>query len=178
VEIQTKRLLLRPFTPADFDSLYAIFSDAEVMRYYPKPYDAATTQRWLDWNLQNYREHGFGIWAVILKETGAFIGDCGLTMQNIDGQLLPEIGYHFHKNYWRQGFGSEAAKAVRDWFFENTAYDSVYSYMTEANIPSQATAAANGMKKIKDYLDKDNTVTCVYEITRQDWAALSLAKST
>ena len=85
--------------------------------------------------------------------------------------------YHFHKNYWRQCFGSEAAKAVRDWFFENTAYDSVYSYMTEANIPSQATAAANGMKKIKAYLDKDNTVTCVYEITRQDWTALLLDRS-
>ena len=107
--------------------------------------------------------------------TGIFktTGNTGL----VYGQLLPEIGYHFHKNYWRQGFGSEAAKAVRDWFFENTAYDSVYSYMTEANIPSQATAAANGMKKIKTYLDKDNTVTCVYEITRQDWAALLLERS-
>ena len=46
------------------------------------------------------------------------IGDCGITIQNIDGELLPEIGYHIHKKYWRKGLGSEAARAVRDWAFE------------------------------------------------------------
>lgn len=40
---------------------------------------------------------GFGLWAVVLKETGELIGDCGLTMQNVDGVILPEIGYHIAK---------------------------------------------------------------------------------
>ena len=47
------------------------------------------------WN----EKYGFGLWAVVLKETGAFIGDCGIFIQNIDGEMLPEIGYHIHKRY-------------------------------------------------------------------------------
>jgi len=140
--LETKRLILREYTYEDFDDLYAILSDAETMWHYPKPYDEKGTKRWLDWSLDNYQKHGFGLWAAVLKETGEFVGDCGLTIQNIGGQLLPEIGYHIQKKYWRQGLGSEAAKAVRDWAFENTNYDSLYSYMKYTNTASYSTAAA------------------------------------
>ena len=101
--IETKRLRLREYRMDDFDVLLEILSDEETMQHYPKPYDAQGTKRWIQWNLDNYRQYGFGLWAVELKETGAFIGDCGLTMQNIDGQQLPEIGYHIHKSHWRKG---------------------------------------------------------------------------
>lgn len=63
----------------------------------------------------------------VLKEAGEFIGDCGITIQNIDGEMLPEIGYHIHKKYWRRGFAKEAAQATRDWVFQNTQYDTIYS---------------------------------------------------
>ena len=75
------------------------------------------------------------------------IGDCGITIQKIDGEMLPEIGYHIHKKYWRKGFGSEAARAVRDWAFAHTKYDCLYSYMKYTNLASYATAIAIGMKK-------------------------------
>ena len=65
---------------------------------------------------------------MVLKETGEFIGDCGITLQNIDGEILPEIGYHIHKKYWMHGFAKETAQAVLDWAFENTDYPSIYSY--------------------------------------------------
>ena len=109
------------------------------------------------------------LWAVILKETGEFIGDCGITMQNIDGELLPEIGYHIHKKYWRRGYGSEAARAVRDWAFENTTYDCLYSYMKYTNIGSSSTAIANGMNKVKEYQDDKNIISYAYAITRDEW---------
>ncbi|WP_289284636.1 GNAT family N-acetyltransferase, partial [Parablautia intestinalis] len=143
--IETERLLLREFTHEDFPALFEIVSDPETMRHYPQPFDENRTKDWIEWNLQNYKEHGFGLWAVVLKETGEFIGDCGLTIQIIDGESLPEIGYHIHKNYWRKGFGSEAASAVRDWAFMNTEYDCLYSYMKYANIGSYSTAIAIGM---------------------------------
>ena len=82
----------------DFDALYEIMSDAETMQHYPAPFDEARTVRWIEWNLENYARHGFGLWAVVLKETAEFIGDCGITIQNIDGEKLPEIGYHINKN--------------------------------------------------------------------------------
>ena len=139
--IETERLLLREYTPDDFDALYEIVSDPETMAHYPAPFDEARTRRWIDWNLENYAQYGFGLWAVVLKETGEFIGDCGITIQNIDGEMLPEIGYHIHKKYWRQGFAKEAARAVRDWAFLNTKYHVLYSYMKYTNEGSWRTAS-------------------------------------
>ena len=95
--LETERLILREYRLDDFEALFEILSDAETMQHYPKPYDEEMTKHWIEWNIQNYKEYGFGIWAVELKETGTFIGDCGMTIQNIDGELLPEIGYHIHK---------------------------------------------------------------------------------
>ncbi len=170
--IETERLLLREYTMEDFDALYEILSDPETMQHYPAPYTPEKTANWITWNLENYRNYGFGLWAVVLKETGEFIGDCGLSLQNIDGQQLPEIGYHIHKKYWRRGFGSEAARAVRDWAFENTDYDTLYSYMKYTNIGSYSTALANGMRKVKEYPDPKNTISYACAITREEWQAL------
>ena len=170
--IETQRLILREYTMDDFDGLYAILSDPETMKHYPKPYDAAGTKRWLDWSLNNYAKYGFGLWAIELKENGTFIGDCGLTMQPIDGEMLPEIGYHIHKDHWRKGYGSEAARAVRDWAFQNTEFDRLYSYMTATNLPSYSTAASAGLKKIKEYTEQDGVLHYVYRITREEWQNL------
>lgn len=175
--IETKRLLLREYTYDDYPACFEMFSDPETMRHYPGPFDEKRVKGWIEWNLQNYRKYGFGLWAVILKETGDFIGDCGLTMQSIDGVLLPEIGYHVNKKYWRRGFGSEAARAVRDWAFENTEYDCLYSCMKYTNIGSYSTAMAIGMKKIREYPDKKNGISYAFAITRNEWKGLQRQNS-
>lgn len=167
--IETERLILREYSPEDFEAIHEILSDPETMRHYPKPFDESRTRQWIAWNLENYQDYGFGLWAVVLKETGRLIGDCGLTLQNIDGETLPEIGYHIHKKYWRQGFGSEAARAVRDWAFQNTAFPCLYSYMKYTNTASQATAGANGMRRVKEYPDGKNGISYAYAITREEW---------
>lgn len=100
--IETERLLLREFRLDDFDALYQILSDPETMQHYPKPFDRERTKRWIEWNLENYQKYGFRLWAVTLKETNEFIGNCGITMQNIDGESLPEIGYHINKKLWEK----------------------------------------------------------------------------
>ena len=171
--IETNRLILRQMTYDDFDALYEIFSDAETMAHYPSPFDRDKVMNWIKWNIENYEKYGFGLWAVVLKETGKVIGDCGLTMQNIDNEILPEIGYHIHRKYQRNGYGSEAARAVRDWTFENTAYDCIYSYMKYTNIGSYSTAMANGMKKVKEYPDEKNGISYAYAITRSEWKELA-----
>lgn len=167
--IETEHLVMREYTLHDFDVLYEIMSDPETMKHYPEPFDEERTRNWIEWNIQNYKEYGFGLWAVVLKENGEFIGDCGVTIQNIDGELLPEIGYHIHKKYWRRGFGSEAARAVRDWAFKNTSYDRLYSYMKYTNVASYSTALSIGMKKIKEYSDEKNLISYAYAITREEW---------
>ena len=166
--LETERLVLREYTKEDFDWLYAILTDPETMRHYPKPYDQNGTERWLNWSLDNYQKYGFGLWAIELKETGEMIGDCGITMQPIDGEWLPEIGYHISKHHWRCGYAKEAAAAVRDWCFVNTAFDQVYSYMTCSNTASWSTAASIGLSRIKQYED-DGVPHYVYQITRAQW---------
>ena len=166
---KSERLTFREYTMADLDVLYAILSDPETMQYYPKPYDREGCVRWIRWNLDNYETYGFGLWALVLKETGEFVGDCGITMQMIDGEQLPEIGYHIRKDLWRKGLGSEAAKAVRDWAFAHTDFDALYSYMNEQNLPSRKTAEAMGMELVKCYTDDRYNRVCAYAITRQKW---------
>ena len=167
--IETKRLLLREYTPDDFDALYEILSDPETMRHYPAPYDEAGTRHWIEWNLENYTKYGFGLWAVVLKETGEFIGDCGITIQNINGEMLPEIGYHIHKKYWHRSFAKEAARAVRNWAFQNTDYPALYSYCKYTNVPSFRTAESIGMHFVCEYPDETNGTTHVSAISREEW---------
>ncbi len=67
------------------------------MEHYPKPFDADKVRSWIQWNIENYKTFGFGLWAVVMKESGQIIGDCGITMQNIHGKIKSEIGYHINK---------------------------------------------------------------------------------
>ena len=168
MRIETNRLILRDYTMDDYEALYEIMSDPETMQHYPKPFDEEKVRSWIQWNLDNYQKYGFGLWAVTLKETDEFIGDCGITLQNIDGEMLPEIGYHIHKAHWRKGYGSEAAKAVRNWVFQHTKYNAVYSYMKYTNEASCRTAMANGMRKVKEYPDEKNGISYAYAITRSE----------
>ena len=165
MKIETKRLILREYTEDDFQDLFELLSDPITMKYYPKPYDEEGTRRWINWCMNSYREHGFGLWAIVLKETNTFIGDCGISMQKIDGEWLPEIGYHIKKEYWRNGYANEAGIAVKEWGFANTHFEELYSYMTAANEPSYKTAASLGMTKIKEYYD-EGELHFVYKIKK------------
>lgn len=167
--IETPRLLLREMTEEDFPALYAILSDPETMRYYPQPYDEAGVHRWIAWCRDSYAKHGFGLWAVTLKGTGEFIGDCGISLQPINGQWLPEIGYHIRRDHWRRGYASEAASACIRLAFEYFGFTAVYSYMNAENVPSWRTAMKNGMKQVDEYADDHHGCLKVFSLTRDEW---------
>ena len=166
--LETKRLILRKYTYDDFNDLSEILTDSETMKYYPRPYDSNGVKKWLEWSINNYEKYGFGLWAIVLKENNEFIGDCGITIQNINGEKLPEIGYHINKKYWQKGYAKEAARAVRDWAFRNLQYESLYSYMNVCNVPSYKTASSIGMKRINQYHDGEENLY-VYSITKEEW---------
>ena len=166
--LETERLFLREMTMDDFDALYAVLSDAEIMQHYPYTFDEERVRSWIERNMKRYTDDGFGLWAVCLKDTGEMIGDCGLTLQNIDGQMLPEIGYHIRKDQQRKGYAKEAAAAVRDWAFGNTEYPALYSYCKYTNVGSFKTAESIGMHFEKEYEDEANKITHVSVIRRED----------
>lgn len=169
MKLETERLLLRELTDADFDALYGVLADSDIMKHYPYNFDENRVRNWIVRNKERYEIFGFGLWAVVLKETGEMIGDCGLTMQNINGSIKPEIGYHIAKAHQRKGYAKEAARACRDWIFQNTPFNILYSYMKMTNVPSAATAMANGMRKVDDFADEENETTVVYAIARGEW---------
>ena len=92
--LETKRLVLREMNEQDYDALYKVLADSDIMQHYPYTFDEKRVRGWIEKNRERYQIFGFGLWAVCLKETGEMIGDCGLTMQFIGGQIKPEIGYH------------------------------------------------------------------------------------
>ena len=167
--IETERLLLREMTDADFDALYRVLADSDIMQHYPYSFDEARVWNWIARNRERYQIFGFGLWAVCLRETGEMIGDCGLTMQLIGGQIKPEIGYHIRADHQRKGYATEAASAVRDWTFRNTPFNMVYSYMKHTNEPSARTAMAYGCKQVDEFADEVNEITKVFAISREAW---------
>lgn len=165
--LETNRLILREFTLADLQALHEILSDPESMQHYPNPFTLQQSQSWIAWNLKNYQTYGFGLWAVTLKEDGQFIGDCGITMQLINKQLEPEIGYHINKHYEGQGYATEAAQACRDYAFEVLQLSTIFSYMEPTNRASQRVAEKNGLRQLPDTNDGKR----VYALTREEYLA-------
>ena len=170
--IETERLFLREMKESDFDALYEVLADADIMQHYPYTFDENRVRNWIQRNIERYRIFGFGLWAVCLKETGEMIGDCGITLQLIDGQIKPEIGYHIRADKQRNGYAKEAAIAVRDWTFNNTPFQIVYSYMKYTNEPSVKTAISYGCKQVDEYKDDENEITKVFAISKDQWADL------
>ncbi|HUQ40863.1 MAG TPA: GNAT family N-acetyltransferase [Candidatus Limnocylindrales bacterium] len=113
LSFETPRLVIRSFEPRDAAALHArVFGDAETMKYIPRGASPSLdrTRASIDRFLRHEREHGFGLWAVELKETGELIGDCGLFLVQGVGPEV-EVAYHFGRDWWGQGFATEAAAA-------------------------------------------------------------------
>lgn len=144
--LETERLYLRKMTKDDFASLCRILQDREVMYAYEHAFSDEEVHAWLDNQLRRYREDGFGLWAVILKENGDFIGQCGLTIQNIGERRVMEVGYHLRRDCWHHGYATEAAIACKRYAFDKLDAEEVYSIIRDNNLPSQRVAERNGMK--------------------------------
>jgi len=168
--LETSRLYLREMTEDDFEALNKVLADPDIMLHYPYTFDEARVRNWIQRNIDRYRIFGFGLWAVCLKETDEMIGDCGLTMQLINGQIKPEIGYHIRADKQRKGYAKEAATAVRDWTFNNTPFNVIYSYIKYTNAPSSKTAMSWGCKQVDEFEDDVNEITKVFAISRDEWA--------
>ena len=148
--LQTTRLLLREFASQDADALALVLSDPQNMRYYPAPYDRVGVKQWIERNRQRYQDDGVGLWAMELTNTHEFIGDCGITRQQVEGERLYEIGYHLRRDFWGQGLATEAAIACRDWAFAHLNTDRLISLIRPENLPSRRVAERAGMTVSKE----------------------------
>ena len=157
--LETERLSLREMNDGDFEDLCQMLQDPVVMTAYEHAFEDEEARRWLENQKRRYREDGFGLWAVLLKETGEMIGQCGLTWQCVGEKSVLEIGYLFKKDFWHKGYATEAATVCKQYAFEVLDIDEVYSIIRDTNIASQAVAKRNGMtlkgKIVKHYYEMD-----------------------
>ena len=160
--LETERMVLRRMTMSDVDDLMGIFSDPVAMRHYPATKSRTEAEEWVRWTLGSYREHGFGQWVAILKETDEFAGQCGLTVQEVEGTEEVEIGYLFLRRFWGRGLATEAARAVKEYGFA-LGYPRLVSIIDPHNIASQRVAVKTGLALEKEVW-KWNKKVCVYAI--------------
>lgn len=150
--LETERLVLREMRAEDEFALRLMLQDPEVMYAYNGAFTDEETRGWLNNQFARYAEYGFGLWAVVLKENGQMIGQCGITWQNWKDERVLEIGYLFQKAYWHHGYAAEAARACRAYAFDALDAECVHSIIRETNAASRNVAERNGMKVVDQWV--------------------------
>ncbi len=165
--IETERLILRKMDNGDYSALCKILQDEDVMYAYEHAFSDDEVDEWLKKQLVRYETDGIGLWAVVLKENGEVIGQCGLTKQLWWGENVVEVGYLFRKDFWHKGYATEVAVACKDYAFNRLGEKRVYSIIRDLNLPSRRVALRNGMKvcgvQVKHYygIDMPHLIYCV-----------------
>ena len=169
--LQTQRLYLREMTAQDLPDLREILQDEQTMTAYEHAFSEQEVQDWLHRQQYRYRQDGFGLWAMIRRDTGEMVGQCGITMQEVNGQQVPEIGYLLKRVCWHQGYATEAAVGCREYAFDVLGLTEVFSIIRDTNAASQRVARRNGMVKrcriIKHYYGMDMPHD-VYSVRKDD----------
>lgn len=167
--LETARLSFRHLAPGDLDALAALYADPEIRRYFPEgTLTRDETRDELDWFRNGHPDHPtLGLWAAIHKETGAFIGRCGLLPWTIDGVDEVEIAYLIARPWQRQGLGSEAARALVRHGFETLGLTRLIALIDPAHIASIRTAESAGLRFEKEAM-LEGSQCAVYAICARE----------
>jgi ribosomal-protein-alanine N-acetyltransferase len=167
--LETKRLILRHLEPDDLDHLFALYADPEVRHYFPEgTLTLEETKEELEWFLNGHPKYPeLGLWATIHKETGQFIGRCGLLPWTIDGRDEVEVAYLIDKTFWGQGLGTEAAQGVLDYGFETLNLSRLICLIDRENRASIKVATHIGMSFEKESADEHGPFL-LYSISAPD----------
>lgn len=139
------RLTFREMADSDLDDMAALLGDEDVMRYYPLPLTRDEARDWIARNQRRYRVHGFGLWIISRRDSGEFVGDCGLSLQPVDGVAELEVGYHVRTALQGRGYATEAAAASRDFARDVLGAARLTAIINPLNVPSQKVAANIGL---------------------------------
>ncbi|MBS1636856.1 MAG: GNAT family N-acetyltransferase [Bacteroidetes bacterium] len=168
-QLQTPRLQTRFLTRDDATAWAGFFADKECGAFIPDfgftdPHERA--KHWMERQLTRYAENRYGLQALINRETGEFIGQCGLMLQDVDGIPEIEVGYHIFRKYWGQGYAPEASAAFTGFWLDNHLSDSLISIIDVNNVNSQRVADKNGLTRTiqTKWMDLD---IFVYRISRE-----------
>lgn len=167
-EIETTRLRLRHFSLEDLDDLFRIYSKSEVMKYVGKGARTKDETQAALISMIKHWEHGFGMWALLDKQSDQMIGRCGLCF--LDNTPQVELGYALDKPYWNMGLATEASCASLKYGFEEVGLERIVAIAKPQNIASQRVMQKVGMKYEKNAYYY-NTDVVYYALSRADYYA-------
>ncbi len=156
VILETDRLLLRHLEPADLEPLFVLYRDPEIRRYFPDgTRTREQTREELEWFRNGHPRHPrLGLWATIERETGAFVGRCGLLPWTIDGRDEVELAFLIDKTRWGRGYATEAALGILDHARLRLGLSRVICLITPGNEASVRVATKVGMTLEREYEDE------------------------
>lgn len=154
--LETERLVFRRQAPADLDRLFALYCDPDVSKYIPDaPRTSDEARAELEWHMHGHpKRPELGLWATIYKETGEFIGRCGLLPWTIDQREEVEVAYLLAKKYWGQGLGTEAALAIARYGFDVLHLSRLICMVDPENHASAKVAQNIGMTLEREMSDE------------------------
>lgn len=177
----TERLVLRPWRTEDLDPMAELNGDADTMRYFPAPLDREQSDTFVRRMVQSFEWSGTGLWAVEVPGVATCIGAVGLLRVGFEAPFTPavEVGWRLARPYWGQGYASEAGAASLRYGFEALGLDSIVSFTSVANRPSQAVMGRLGMHRDPggDFdhprIPSDHPLSrhVLYRVDRRQWEA-------
>ena len=165
--LNTERLILRPWLPADESLLRRLSGDPRVVRYIGdgQLWPEQRAREVSELTVEHWRRHDFGWWVMSLRETGQKIGFSALNFADAGGGLGPgdyEIGWRLEPEFWRRGFSGEAARAVRNDAFERLEAPSVAARLQPANLGSAAVARHIGLEFERETVGRWSEPVAIY----------------
>lgn len=160
---QTERILCRRWDAGDFDSLLAVYSDADAMRWVGdgSPISRAECEEWFRVTKANYERRGYGMFTLESRASGGIVGFCGLVHPG--GQDEPEVKYAIARTHWGQGLASEAIPALLAYGHEQHGLERIIATVAPENLASQRVLAKSGMRLAHVRENADGTSTYVFE---------------
>jgi RimJ/RimL family protein N-acetyltransferase len=180
VELLTPRLALRQWREEDLEPWAALNADPEVMRYFPATMTRAQSDEWARTIHSTIAVHGWGWWAIEVRDGPEFIGFAGLNRPRFEAHFMPaiEVGWRLARPYWGHGYATEAATAALTFAFDELRCPEVVSFAVDDNERSLAVMRRLGMSHDPaDDFDHPNVPDgplrrhVLYRMSAERWAA-------
>jgi ribosomal-protein-alanine N-acetyltransferase len=166
--LETERLILRKLTKSDVDEIFKMRSDTDVMRFIREPQTKREESfEWIRMISAKWETEKIGFCGIIEKETQTFVGWCGLWRLKETNEI--EVGYAIQKDFWGNGFATEAAQKILEYGFEELDLERIVAVAYPENTASQNVMKRLGMRFIKlgKFYDKE---LVQYAITKEEYA--------
>ena len=167
--LKTERFILRYITQEDFEELKAILQDKDVMYAWEYNFSDNDVQNWIDKNLELYKKYNLGYFLMIENTSGKILGQSALTPDIIDGYTYYEIGYILKKEYWHNGFATEAANALKNYAFNTLNLNEIIFEIRPDNISSRKIAENLNAKICGEFIKNvrnKKMLHLIYKLTR------------